>query len=100
MSKLINSRTTLSSERDVFFVQLGGFDSHSDLLEQQTILLDEVNAALGSFVTEMKQQGVWDSVAVVSSSDFGRTLTSNGRGTDHVRPNARHPPRHAQHESK
>ena len=40
-------------------------------------------AALRSFVNEMKSQGRWDDVTVLSASEFGRTITSNGLGTDH-----------------
>eukprot|EP01083_Nonionella_stella_P122430 368341_1 len=39
---------------------------------------------MDAFQAEMKRQGVWDDVVVVSVSDFGRTLTSNGAGTDHA----------------
>ena len=42
-----------------------------------------INAALRAFVNEMKSQGRWDDVTVLSASEFGRTITSNGRGTDH-----------------
>ena len=44
----------------------------------------EINKALEAFVTEMRVHGVWDQVALATLSDFGRTLTSNGRGTDHA----------------
>ena len=40
--------------------------------------------ALSTFVAEMKALGVWDNVALQSLSEFGRTMTSNGRGTDHA----------------
>merc|ERR1712232_986270 len=42
-----------------------------------------VNEGLDSFVTELKAQGVFESVVLFSMSDFGRTLTFNGQGTDH-----------------
>ena len=41
-------------------------------------MMKQVDAVLGAFETEMKAQGLWDSVAVLTISDFGRTLTSNG----------------------
>ena len=41
--------------------------------------MQRVDAALGAFEKEMKAQGLWDSVSVLTISDFGRTLTSNGR---------------------
>ena len=43
-----------------------------------------MNNALEDFVAEMKAQGIWNKVTVVSASDFARTLTSNGKGTDHA----------------
>jgi uncharacterized protein (DUF1501 family) len=42
-----------------------------------------VDDALAAFEEEMKAQNLWDNVVVVTASDFGRTLTSNGYGTDH-----------------
>ena len=44
----------------------------------------ELNSALDVFVNELKAQGVWDNVAILQTSEFGRTLTGNsGGGTDH-----------------
>lgn len=44
----------------------------------------ELNEALRKFVKKMVQEEVWNQVVMVSSSDFGRTLTSNGKGADHA----------------
>lgn len=49
-----------------------------------TPLFGDVDTSLGKFATEMKAQGIWDDVVVLTVSDFGRTLTSNGKGTDHA----------------
>ena len=78
------NQETLGSERDAFFVQLGGFDLHTDLTEVFAQKLTEVDAALASFEAEMRLQGLWDNVTVVQASEFGRTLTCNGLGTDHA----------------
>ena len=97
----MSARGDLGSNRDVFFVELNGFDTHSDMSSTLSSLLTYVDAALESFVEEMKGQGVWGNVTIVSASDFGRTLTSNGLGTDHaVRARTRHllhTREHAQH---
>ena len=45
--------------------------------------LGEIDVALRSFVGEMKAHRRWKDVAVISTSEFGRTITSNGLGTDH-----------------
>ena len=44
----------------------------------------QMNSAIGDFVKEMKSQNLWDNIVLVTSSDFGRTLTPNAvGGTDH-----------------
>ena len=64
--------------------RLGGFDTHADLDEQLATLYRSVDAALASFVAEMKALGVWERVAVQTASEFGRTMATNGQGTDHA----------------
>jgi len=83
VSRLIRARSALGSERDVFFVQVPRFDTHSDSVSVLEWLFGDVDTALGAFVAEMKAQGTWDSVVVQSVSEFGRALVSNGQGTDH-----------------
>ena len=58
------------------------FDTHN-LNTDTDVKLQIVDDALKSFEEELKLQGVWDQVTIVQSSDFGRTLVSNGGGTDH-----------------
>ena len=43
--------------------------------------LKNVDDAISSFEAEMKEEGIWDDVVLVSSSDFGRKLVGNGAGT-------------------
>ena len=59
------------------------FDTHTNVAEVLDEKLANINSAIGKFKAEMQSQGLWDSVTVVTLSDFGRTLTSNGLGTDH-----------------
>jgi cullin-associated NEDD8-dissociated protein 1 len=82
VSKLIKLRTNFSTERAVFVVQQGGFDTHNTF--DLDTRLAPINAGKASFEAEMKAQGAWDDVLVMTVSDFGRTLTSNGQGTDHA----------------
>jgi len=83
VAKLIATRGARKAERDFFFVQLGGFDHHSGLLEKTTEKFTEIDQALSGFVQELKAQAVFNSTVLVTESDFGRTLTFNGMGTDH-----------------
>jgi len=83
-ARVIKARAALGEERQVFFVSLGGFDTHASELESVAEKFAIVNEALTAFVDEMKAQGVWEQVALLEASDFGRTLGSNGAGTDHA----------------
>lgn len=82
VSKLIATSQTRQIEREFFYVELGGFDTHNEF-EKLDELFAFIDDSLDAFVKELKAQGVFDSVVLVTTSDFGRTLTSNGKGTDH-----------------
>lgn len=84
VAKLVKAHSDLETNRDVFHVQLGGFDTHKNLEASLTLKMGEIDDALDAFKNEMVAQGLWDDVVVVTASDFGRTLTSNGAGTDHA----------------
>ncbi len=84
VARLIAVREQLGMQRQVFFVAAGGFDSHDDQNENQPELLGGVSAGLKAFYDATVELGVSDSVTAFTQSDFGRTLTSNGDGTDHA----------------
>ena len=73
---------TFKDDITAYFVNLGGFDSHGDNTQFATRMID-VDNSLQKFKAEMISQGQWDNVLVVQASEFGRSLTSNGKGTDH-----------------
>ena len=83
VAQIMMNRDTLEAKRDAFFVQQDGYDTHTNNLPRLKSLLDELDEALHCFAEELKAQGVWDKTAVVLASDFGRSLPSNGLGTDH-----------------
>jgi len=93
VAKVIAGRRAFDVERDAFFVEWGGWDTHFNIDEEVDAVSgevagvqkkwEEVDGALASFVSEMKAQGMWENVTLVIASDFGRTLPTNGRGTDH-----------------
>ena len=84
VARLISVRDRLAMQRQVFFVSTGGFDSHDDQLVNQPTLLGNVSACLKAFYDATVELGVAQSVTAFTQSDFGRTLTSNGDGTDHA----------------
>ena len=83
VAKLIAARATLGQKRQVFFVSLGGFDNHDGLLKDHGPLLAKVNEAIGQFYKATVELGVQNNVTTFTASDFGRTLASNGDGSDH-----------------
>lgn len=76
-------RNELGLKRQVFFVGLGGFDNHSRLLEDHLPLLRTLDIGLAGFHDAMVALGATDDVTTFTASDFGRSLVSNGDGTDH-----------------
>ncbi len=71
-------------QRQIFFVAAGGFDSHDDQEIDQPGLLGGISDSISAFHAATTEIGVADSVTPFTQSDFGRTLTSNGDGTDHA----------------
>ena len=83
VARLIASREELGMSRQIFFVQMGGFDTHSDQGEREPVLMRSLNDAVTAFQDTIDDIGAANSVTSFTASDFGRTLTSNGNGTDH-----------------
>ena len=83
VARLIAVRANLSLKRQIFFVSIGGFDHHDGLLADQPLLLAELSQALDAFYSATVELGVADNVTTFTASDFGRTLSSNGDGSDH-----------------
>jgi uncharacterized protein (DUF1501 family) len=70
-------------QRQVFFVSLGGFDTHDAQNRNHADLMARVGQALEYFDGALAGLGAAGQVTTFSASDFGRTFTSNGDGTDH-----------------
>ena len=83
VARLIAARNALGVKRQVFFVSLGGFDLHDNLLTSHPGLLGQVSDALAAFYNATAELGVANQVTAFTASDFGRTLSSNGNGSDH-----------------
>jgi uncharacterized protein (DUF1501 family) len=96
VAAMIAARRALGVSRQVFFVSLGGFDNHGDQFGREgdsgnkTLLaglhydlLRAVDEAVKVFYDATAALGVADSVTTMTMTDFGRTLKSNGQGSDH-----------------
>lgn len=84
VAKTIAARKNLNVSRQTFFITVGGWDHHDNVLKYQGRQLLDVSKALGEFNAALNELGVADQVTTFTISDFGRTLTSNGDGTDHA----------------
>ena len=83
VARMIAARSSLGMTRQVFFVSVGGFDLHDNLTTRHPVLMQQVGGAMASFDNALQELGVADKVTAFTASDFGRTLSSNGDGTDH-----------------
>ncbi|NKI70227.1 DUF1501 domain-containing protein [Collimonas pratensis] len=83
VANLIASRSQLGATRQVFFVSMGGFDTHENQPALQKKLFRNLSQALNAFYNATVELGVANSVTTFTESDFGRTLTNNNNGTDH-----------------
>ncbi len=83
VARLIAARSSLGAKRQVFFVSAGNYDLHDNLVAGQAQNMTVLNNALNAFYQTTVNLGVADKVTSFTASDFGRTLTSNGDGSDH-----------------
>jgi uncharacterized protein (DUF1501 family) len=84
IAKLIRVRDGLGLKRQCFFGSMGGFDTHGDdQLYVQDVSFAEIDQAIKAFNDEMTALGLGKQVTLFTASDFGRTLVSNGKGSDH-----------------
>ena len=85
IAKVIEARSTLGAQRQVFLVSLGSFDTHTNELNTQQTLLSELDPALSAFHAAMAAIGAGSNVTSFTLSDFSRTFAPNtGGGSDHA----------------
>lgn len=83
VAETIAVRSQLSVSRQIFFVGIGGFDTHSDQARSLPGLLSQIDGSLAAFHAAMGELGLNNDVTLFTASEFGRTLAVNGDGTDH-----------------
>jgi len=85
VAKMIEARAATGARRQIFFVQLGSFDTHGDQINRQQNLFAELSPALKAFYDATVALGVSAQVTTFTLSDFGRTFQpASGGGTDHA----------------
>lgn len=83
VARLIAAQSSLGVKRQVFFVSIGGFDTHNDQNKIHADLMARLNHALKYFDATLVATGMSQQVTTFTASDFGRSFTSNGDGSDH-----------------
>ena len=83
VARMIAARQALGARRQVFHVSIGGFDQHSGLVAGHGPLWTQISAAMAAFYNATVELGIANNVTAFTASDFGRTLDSNGQGSDH-----------------
>jgi uncharacterized protein (DUF1501 family) len=81
VAKLMKFRTQLNMSRQIFYVQVVGFDTHGGQLTMQPNLLTQLSQALKAFYDETQAQGIANQVTTFTMSDFSRTLNPSGTGS-------------------
>ncbi len=83
IARLVGASGVIGARRQVFYVELGGFDTHENQNEQHPQLMKKLNDALVFFDAMLGQIGMRDNVTLFTTSEFGRAFVPNGDGTDH-----------------
>lgn len=83
VAKMIDARATLGHARQIYFVSIGGWDTHTGELLGQQNLLRTLVPAMRAFYESMVAMGISNEVAMFTMSDFSRTFKPNSGGTDH-----------------
>jgi uncharacterized protein (DUF1501 family) len=84
VAKTVAGRDALGMKRQTFFLNYGGWDHHDEVLVNTANMLPVLSQAVGAFYNALELIGMQNQVTLFLASDFGRTLTSNGRGSDHA----------------
>jgi uncharacterized protein (DUF1501 family) len=83
VARVIKAQSQIGDTRQIFFVQMGGFDTHNGELTTQSQLLEWVSQYVNVFYNAMIEIGQQNNVTLFTMSDFGRTLAANSDGADH-----------------
>ncbi|MDZ4288315.1 MAG: DUF1501 domain-containing protein [Prosthecobacter sp.] len=84
VARSIAGHTALGHTRQTFFVQYGGWDHHDEVLNNMASQIPDFSAAVTAFYRTLEALSLQNNVTLFTASDFGRTLTSNGEGSDHA----------------
>jgi len=83
VARMISIEERLPQKRSIYFVEMGGWDTHDNQLQAHPQLLASLAQAMSDFYSALDSIDKTETVTTFTMSEFGRTMTSNGDGTDH-----------------
>jgi uncharacterized protein (DUF1501 family) len=83
IAKIIASRNSIGIKRQIFFCQIGGWDTHTDQFNGHNKILRAISRNIKALQDCTTAMGIADKVTLFTASDFGRTYKTNGAGSDH-----------------
>ena len=85
VARIMNVRKELGAQRQIFYVAIGDFDTHTDTMRRQDVLLGDLAVSMSAFYDATLEMQLERQVVTFTESEFGRTLQpSSGAGTDHA----------------
>lgn len=84
IARLISIAPSMGLKRQMFFVNIGGYDNHASQIAAHSVLLKELSSSMHAFYQATVELGVASQVTTFTASDFGRTYNPNADGTDHA----------------
>ena len=84
VARCIKAQSQLGDARQIFYVQMLGFDTHNGVIGTQNTLMPILSKNINTFWNAMKEIQMQNNVTLFTASDFGRSMGSNGDGSDHA----------------
>jgi len=82
--KMISELITADTDTRIFYVSLGGFDTHVGQKSKQKRLLETYAETMAAFIKDLKSNGLFKDTLIMTFSEFGRRVKQNASGgTDH-----------------
>ncbi|MEP7196404.1 MAG: DUF1501 domain-containing protein [Saprospiraceae bacterium] len=84
VARIISIHQSLGYKRQIFYIEYNGWDHHDEVLNNQNNMLGVVSDGLKEFRDSLVELNLFKQVTTFNISEFGRSLTSNGNGSDHA----------------
>ncbi len=85
VAQLMGGRSVIGASRQIFYLNQGSYDSHTNQLQAQAANFTEFDSGINAFIQALQEMGLADQVLICTHSDFNRSLQANvNGGSDHA----------------